>query len=46
MSGRDAYSVRRRDRLNGRGKRHDDGEDEIRHRDRRELRPLVRIRSL
>src|SRR3984957_12249104 len=31
---------------NGRGKRHDDGGDEIRHHDRRELRPLIRIRCL
>jgi len=31
---------------NGRGKRHDDGGDEIRQRDRCELRPLIRIRCL
>ena len=31
---------------NGRGKRHDDGGEEIRHRDRCELRPLIRIRCL
>lgn len=36
----------RRGRLNGRGKRHDGGKCDVSHRDGRELRPLIRIRSL
>ena len=48
MSGRDVRSCQFcvATGRNGRGKRHDDGEGEVRHRDRRELRPLIRIRSL